>query len=125
MHVCTDHIAVTGAAYGQSSLNILATSFQCTGGETNLTLCNYSTSPDCGHHMDAAVICNVPCQNGDVRLINGTANYEGRVEICQNGTWGWVCDQGWNINNAKTVCRDSGFSVLRKLVINSILSAKL
>ena len=55
------------------------------------------------------------CSNGDVRLVNGTTSYEGRVEICYNGVWGSVCDSGWDSSDAIIVCRQMGFQRISKV----------
>ena len=49
------------------------------------------------------------CRNGDIRLVNGTNNYEGRVEICWNETWGAVCDGMWSESGAQVACRQLGY----------------
>lgn len=51
---------------------------------------------------------NITCADGNVRLRNGAAANEGRVEICYNNQWGPVCDQAWNYRKAMVTCRQLG-----------------
>ena len=48
------------------------------------------------------------CTNGDMRLAAGTSDYVGRVELCYDGHWGTVCDNGISDSAAEVVCRHLG-----------------
>lgn len=44
-----------------------------------------------------------------IRLTNGTFVGEGRIEVNHNDKWGTVCDQNFDENDAKVICRMLGF----------------
>ena len=52
------------------------------------------------------------CTTGEVRLVDGANNNEGRVEICLDDEWGTVCDQMWGVTDARVVCRQLGLSMI-------------
>ena len=35
------------------------------------------------------------CDDGSIRLTGGPNRFEGRVEICEDGSWGQLCVMGW------------------------------
>ena len=50
------------------------------------------------------------CFDGEIKLVGGTSDSEGRVEVCLNGQWGTVCHDFWGSVDAQVACRQLGFS---------------
>ena len=48
------------------------------------------------------------CLGDAVQLVGGSSPNEGRVEVCYAGVWSTVCDDGWDKNEARVVCRQLG-----------------
>ncbi|XP_077090921.1 scavenger receptor cysteine-rich domain-containing protein DMBT1 [Siphateles boraxobius] len=103
---CGDVIEAKSAAYfGQGSGPMWMNNVRCNGTESTLKDCVLSgrVQQNCSHEKDAGVICGAKIQ-----LQNGSSSCSGRVEVLHNGTWGTVCDDGWDLSDAAVVCREMG-----------------
>ena len=44
-----------------------------------------------------------------LRLVGGSSDHEGRLEMCRDGQWGTICDDDWDNINSNVACRQLGF----------------
>ena len=107
---------------------------RCSGNENNIWDCSYNITDGgqyCYQHNDASVFCMRKfinkrtfinknsllankteydsCSDGDIRLVGGSTDNEGNVQICYSNAWGSVCDDNWGIADSNVVCHQLGF----------------
>ncbi|XP_072024873.1 uncharacterized protein [Amphiura filiformis] len=108
-------VAAKSATYfGQGTGNILLDDIECTGDETSIQTCQSKGwgVHDCGHSEDAGVVCgNYSDLEIEVRLVDKDTigNIMGRVEVLYDGVWGTVCDDRFDIDDAKVICNQLGY----------------
>uniref|UniRef100_A0A674JZ66 SRCR domain-containing protein n=1 Tax=Terrapene triunguis TaxID=2587831 RepID=A0A674JZ66_9SAUR len=98
-----------GAHFGEGHGPIWSEEFQCVGNESHHVYCHRIShgSQTCSHANDASAICS------RFRLVNGSTECSGRVEIQVLGAWGTLCDSRWDLPDANVLCHqlDCGFAV--------------
>ncbi|XP_030851600.1 deleted in malignant brain tumors 1 protein-like [Strongylocentrotus purpuratus] len=105
--------AQRSARFGQGSGRVFLAYVRCEGTEGNLADCAHTEIEyyRCSHTRDAGAVCysGAHPQPFQVRLIGGSNDAEGRVEVMHNGSWGTICDDSWDLRDARVVCRMLGF----------------
>ncbi|XP_069753728.1 scavenger receptor cysteine-rich type 1 protein M130-like isoform X8 [Narcine bancroftii] len=114
------------AAFGEGSGPIWFDEVKCRLDDTLLWQCPSSPwgQHNCNHREDVGVTCSeskptksqdegigkesivhqIP-KDADLRLVAGFDQCSGRVDVFVNGTWGTVCDDSWDSQDAEVVCR--------------------
>ncbi|XP_050783800.1 CD5 antigen-like [Gopherus flavomarginatus] len=95
---------------GSESDPVLMVDVQCQGTEAALGNCSYMDSGDlCQHDEDAGAHCQAAeLPKPPVRLVGNNTRCSGQVEIYYDGRWGAVCGLGWDLTDAKVLCRELG-----------------
>ncbi|WAR21588.1 DMBT1-like protein [Mya arenaria] len=89
--------------FGAGSGPIHFENLYCQGSETDLSQCTVDVEHTCSHSLDAEY--RRPLNITGVRLADGTSQYDGRVELEENGVWGSVCHHYFDFNDGNTLCR--------------------
>ena len=113
-------IPIRNSLYGCGNARYISGTYLngCDGYEQNLIDCTWTSITQFSLDSDyncAGVICqgiapgSSVCEENTTRLVNGSTEMEGRVEICVFGNWVTVCDDNWGIVETQTVCKQLGY----------------
>ncbi|XP_028827762.1 scavenger receptor cysteine-rich type 1 protein M130-like isoform X2 [Denticeps clupeoides] len=80
---------------------VCVSGFQCSGTEAHLGNCSSPQILNCSSRQQVTITCSGPRK---LRLVGSGHDCAGRLEVFHNGSWGTVCDDSWDPEDAQVVC---------------------
>ena len=97
-----------GVASGRRMSNSSSAIMRCAPGATAIEECTFTEIRE-----EVCWSFRISCRNfnrdGKIRLVDGWRESEGEVEIYFNRSWGVMCADKWEIDDANVVCRQLGY----------------
>ena len=67
----------------------------------------------------------IECEEQSMKLEDGGAATEGRLEVCVEGIWGTVCELNYDKVEARITCRQLGFEGGSESLFSTIIDGAI